>query len=88
MYIIEKMRIITLFTASFNMNNKKLGWDAMYNAERYSLIPHEQAGSCKSRQAIYSALEKVLAADMLRYCKWADALNSNDAMSCYDRIAL
>ena len=70
-YIIEKMRIITLFTSAFNMNNKKLGRDTLANAERYSLIPHEQAGSRKFRRAIHSALEKVLAADMLRYRKWA-----------------
>ena len=53
-YILQKMRIITLFTAAFNMNNKLLGRDSMRNAELLNLLPHEQAGSRKGRRAIYS----------------------------------
>ena len=85
---VEKMRIIQLMSASFNMNNKKIGRDAMNNAEKYDMIPDEQAGARKHRMAITSVLEKVLVMDIIRMRKLTAVVMSNDAKACYDRIVL
>ena len=85
---VKKMRIIQLMAAAFNMNNKKTGRDGLRNAELFKLLPDEQAGSRKRRRAILSALEKVLMNDILRFCRVAAIIISNDARSCYDRIVL
>ena len=85
---VSKMRIITMFNAAFNMNNKKIGRDIMNNAAKYHLMPKEQGGSVKGRRANYSLLEKVLHHDLYRSRRWAYSVISNDAKSCYDRIVL
>ena len=65
-YDIEKMRTITLMHSEFNMNNKKLGRDLMYQAEAAGTLAHEQYGSRKHMQLILPVLNKCLIMDLLR----------------------
>ena len=74
--------------AAFNMNNKKTGKDVMYQAEALNLLPDEQAGSRKRHRSILTALNKVLANDIIRARRLPAILVFNDAKSCYDRIVL
>ena len=81
------MRTIQLLDSQFNTNNKKLGRELMRNAEKYGLLADEQAGSRKARRAVTAALNKRLTLDILRQKKKAGIIISNDAVSCYDRVA-
>ena len=87
-YSIESIRTIQLMTAAFNLNNKRTSRLAMKRAEKYNLIPWEQAGSRKRRRAILSALDKVLTNDIARSKRLPCVIISCDAVSCYDRIVL
>ena len=84
---VELMRTIQLLDSQFNMNNKKLGRELMCNAERHGLLAEEQAGSRKHRRAALSALNKRLTMDIMRQKKKSGVIISNDAKSCYDRVA-
>jgi len=57
---IEKLRIIMLFKANFNNNNKWIGWVMMHLAEKYSLLAPEQYSSQKQKAAITQCLNKHL----------------------------
>ena len=46
---VESMHTIQLMTAAFNLNNKRTARLAMKRAEKYNLIPWEQAGYRKRR---------------------------------------
>ena len=46
-YDVEAMRTIQLFSAAFNMNNKKIGKEVIRRAEELRLIPKDQSGSKK-----------------------------------------
>ena len=83
---VEKLRIIVLFDALFNMVNKRIGKEMVSTAERNNQIPPEAYGSRKGYRAIDCALNKVLTADIIRQRVMIAALCSNDAKSCYDRI--
>jgi hypothetical protein len=83
---IEKLRIIVLFHALFNMNNKRIGRDMIANAERLNQIPWEAYGSRKRHRSIECAANKVFTTDIARQEHRPMALCSNDAKSCYDRI--
>jgi hypothetical protein len=72
--------------AEFNMNNKKLGRDMMFHAEKHQAVAREQYGSRQNHQCILAALNKRLTMDLLRQTRQAGALCANDAKSCYDRI--
>jgi len=85
---IEKLRIILLFEADFNSNNKWIGRAVMKNAETLNLLAEEQYGSRKHKAAVLQCLNKGLFYDLLRQGKRPAALCSNDAKSCYDRITL
>ena len=87
-YDVEKMRTIQLMPAAFNMNNKKTGREVMENAEKFDLLPDEQAGSRKNHRSNLTALNKVLANDIIRARKLPSVIIFNDAKSCYDRIVL
>ena len=87
-YAVESMRTIQLMNAAFNLNNKHTARLAMKRAEKYNLIPWEQAGSRKRRRAILSALDKVLTMDIARANRLPCVVISCDAVSCYDRIVL
>ena len=83
---IEKLRIIVLFHALFNMNNKRIGREMIANAERLNQIPWEVYGSPKRHRSIECAANKVFTTDIARQEHRSMALCSNDAKSCYDRI--
>ena len=46
-YDVETMRTIQLFSAAFNMNNKKIGKEVIRRAEELRLTPKDQSGSKK-----------------------------------------
>ena len=83
---IEKLRIIVLFHALFNMNNKRIGREMVANAERLNQIPWEVYGSRKRHRSIECAANKVFTTDIARQEHRSMALCSNDAKSCFDRI--
>ncbi len=83
---IEKLRIIVLFHALFNMNNKRAGREMVANAEKLNQIPWEAYGSRKRHRSIECAVNKVFTTDIARQEHRSLALCSNDAKSCYDRI--
>jgi len=85
---VEKLRIILLFEADFNSNNKWIGWAVMYQAEKNLLLADEQYGSRKFKSAIHQCLNKCLLYDLIRFRRQLAALCSNDAKSCYDCITL
>ncbi len=84
--LVEKLRIIVLFHALFNLNNKRIGREMVANAERLKQIPWEIYGGRKRHRAIECATNKVLTMDIARLEHRTMALCSNDAKSCYDRI--
>ena len=84
---VEKLRIIVLFHALFNQANKSIGRLLTRHAELYNQIPWEAFGSRRHHRASECALNKVLTTDIWRQTRRCGALCSNDAKSCYDRIA-
>ena len=84
--LVEKLRIIVLFHALFNMTNKRIGREMVANAERLNQIPWEVYGGRKRHRAIECATNEVLTMDIARLEHRSMALCSNDAKSCYDRI--
>jgi hypothetical protein len=84
--LVEKLRIIVLFHAMFNMNNKRIGRAMVANAERLDQLPWEIYGGRKRHRAIECATNKVLTMDIARLEHRSTAVCSNDAKSCYDRI--
>ncbi len=85
---VKKIRIIMLFEADFNNNNKWLGQMMMRLAEEQNLIALEQYGSRKYKAANTQCLNKCLFYDLHCFLQTPTALCSNDAKSCYDRILL
>jgi len=83
---VEKLRIILLFKADFNANNKWIGRALMYQAEQNNLLAEEQYGSWKFKSAIHQCLNKCLLYDLIHFKRQLAALCSNDVKSCYDRI--
>jgi len=55
---VEKLRIIMLFEANFNNNNKWLGQVVMAAEESYGLMAIEQYGSRKCKSADSQCLNK------------------------------
>jgi hypothetical protein len=84
--LVEKLCIIVLFQAMFNMNNKRIGRNMVANAERLNQLPWEVYGSRKCHRSIECAANKVLTMYIARLEHRSTALCSNDAKSCYDRI--
>jgi hypothetical protein len=83
---IEKLCIIVLFHALFNMNNKRLGRKMVANAERLNQIPWEADGSHKCHCSIQCAANKVFTTDIARQEHRSMALCSNAVKNCYDCI--
>ena len=81
-YDIDKMQTITLMDATYNMNNKQLGWDLMNHAEKLGNLAREQYSSPKHHQSCTAATNKVLTMDILHMWRQAGALCSNNAKSC------
>jgi len=46
---LDKLRIILLFMADFNYNNKRIGWAVMLSAEQVGLLAPEQYSSQKHK---------------------------------------
>ena len=87
-YEVETMRTIQILSTAFNRNNKKIGRDVIQRAEELHLIPEEQSGSQKNRQAILTVLNKVLVTNISRQLRVPSTVTSNDTKPCYDRIVL
>ena len=83
---VEKLRIIVLFHALFNLINKRVGRSVVRRALEHNQIPLEAFGSVPGKQANVCTLNKALVNDILRQHKRPAALCSNDATACYDRI--
>jgi len=62
---IEKLRVILLFEADFNSNNKWIGRAVMRNAEALNLLAEEQYGSRKHKAAVLQCLNKGLFYNLL-----------------------
>ena len=84
----DKLRLILLFDARFNHNNKLIGKKMMEYAEERGLLAREQFGSRKNKSAIEHAINKRLTLDISRQHKLNCVYIANDAKSCYDRILL
>ena len=84
---VDKLRAILLYEAQFNMMNKIMGRDVMAAAESLGGVAPEQYGSRKNHSSINLGLNKRLTFDLFRQRKQSGALCSNDAKSCFDRIA-
>ena len=84
----DKLRLILLFDARFNHNNKLIGKKMMEFAEENGLLAREQFGSRKHKSAIEHAINKRLTLDISRQNKSNCIYIANDAKSCYDRILL
>jgi len=85
---VEKLWIILLFKADFNLNNKWLGQAVMFWVEQAHLLAPEQYGSWKYKLAIVQCLNKLFFYDFLQFHHQAAALCLNDAKSCYNHIML
>ena len=83
---VEKLPIIVLFDALFNMVNKRVGRDMVSYAERCNQVPPEAYGNRRGYRAVDCAINKVLTTDIIRQRAMLAALCSNDAQSCYDHI--
>ena len=83
---VQKLRIIVLFDAMFNMVNKRIARDMIQRAQALKLLPDEVYGGVPGRRASTCSLNKILALDVIRIQKRPAAVCSNDAKSCYDRI--
>jgi len=82
------MQCIQLMDALFNINNKKLGREAMAHAgEQLQLLPEEQSGSHHQRSAPSGLWKKVLLCDLSRIQRRDMAVPCLDARQCYDRMA-
>ena len=84
---VENTRLIQLFDASFNMNNKKLGRDTMQHAEKAGTLASSQYGSRKGKSAARVVTSKVLNYDIVRQKRRAAVHVGLDATQCYDRSA-
>jgi len=80
------LRTIVLFPVDCNYAFKHVGREMMKVAESTKSLAPEQYGSRKQHKAIDLAVNKALTFDILRQLKWAGAICSNDAKSCYDLI--
>jgi len=85
---VEKLRIIMLFEADFNNNNKWLGKAIMAEAEQKEVLTIEQYRSTKGKAAGIQCLNKRLFYNYIWTLWIPAALCSNDAKSCYDWIIL
>jgi hypothetical protein len=83
---VSSLRAILLYEADFNQNNKRLGREMLFRAEKYKAVVTKQFGSRKHLSAIDQSLKKALTFDIWRQLRQCGALCSNDAKSCYDRI--
>ena len=84
-YRIEKLWTIVLFDAECNMNNGRIGREAMNMALANDLIAPEQY-SRPNRRAIDQALNRRLMFDYFAMMKRPFSMTSCDLAGCYDRV--
>ena len=84
-YRIEKMRTIVLYHPEFNMNNKRLGWEAMQVAISNNQLAIEQY-SRPGRCAIDHVLNRQLSFNHFIYQRKPFGVCSCDLTGCYDRV--
>jgi len=70
-----------------NMNNKKIGRDAMWNGERAKALAQDILGGRKGIRAVEVNQNWTLANDHIRGWRARAVIISNDANGCFDRIA-
>jgi hypothetical protein len=85
-FFIKKLRLITLMGTEFNDNNKIIGRDVMWQAEKYNAVAPEQQGCRKHKSSIIQALNKMLVLDNIRQSRKSGCIASNDLKSCFDRM--
>ena len=86
-YRAHHLRTILLLEADFNMNNKKLGREAMWNAERVGILALDNYGGRRGLQAAEVSMNQLLTYDSIWAHRGRAIVISNDAKGCYDRIA-
>ena len=85
-YNLEKLRTVVMLEPDFNMNNKKIGKDAMWNGTRCGIVSRENYGGKKHARAPEVILNQVLVCDKMRADHRPAIIISNDAKGCFDRI--
>ena len=84
---VDKLRVILLMEADFNMANKLMfGHRMMQHAEQTGQVPDECFGSRNGHDAQELGLARRVVADLSRQRRWPVAVASVDAQTCYDRI--
>jgi len=84
---VQKLCIIILFDAMFNMTNKRIAQHMLSQARQHNVLPDEAYGGVPTRRASTCSLNKILSLDIIRLGRRRIAtLCSNDAKSCYNRI--
>lgn len=85
--LVNKLRAILLMEADFNMHNRIIFGSRAINAARARGDIPPEIFSTKGCTAEDGSWEKQLITDVSRKSKTPCAITSNDAASCYDRIA-
>jgi hypothetical protein len=85
-YKVDKLRAILLFEADFNFNNKRIGREMMFHAEKNLWIAPEQYGSRASLSSINHCINKLLSFDILRQTRTPGAVCINDRGILQNRL--
>jgi hypothetical protein len=79
---VEKLRVILLYEADFNWQNKRFARQLASYAEHHGLFAPEQFGSRKEKAAIDHGLNKVLTFDISLQKRQPLAVAPNNLKSC------
>jgi len=82
-----ELRTISCTEPDQNMNNKKIGRNAMWNGERAKALARDNLGGRKGMRAVEVNQNWTLANDHIRGRRARAVIISNDAKGCFDRIA-
>jgi ribonuclease HI len=86
---IDKLRVIQLFEADFNLTLGIFwGRKLVKQSEQYKALGNEQWGSRPGRQALDPAMLKELTYEVATTTRQNIATFDNDAKACYDRIIM
>jgi hypothetical protein len=85
--LVNKLRAILLMEADFNMHNRIIFGSRMIQRAREEGTIPEELFSSEGNTAEDGTFQKKVTFDISRQTKSACAVTSNDAASCYDRIA-
>jgi len=80
------LRTISCTEPNQNMNNKKIGHDAMWNGERAKELALDNLGGRKGMRAVEVSQNWTLANDHIRGLHARAVIISTDAKGCFDRI--